>query len=196
MSFLAIVLTYTFFGNIVFFQLLGLCPLLIATERRSTAFIGSLAVVFVSSLSALAAWLVQHVVLLPLGIGYFQTVSFVMTLYGIVRLTEALARAASPGLHAALATSYPLLMPNCAVFGIALIATRGGYSALESLAAGVAAGLGFLIAAFLITAVRERLATEWVPRAFRGLPIALISAGLIAMAFLAFDQGLLKALAG
>ncbi len=196
MSYVGIILTLVFVNNVVLSQLLGLCPLVSASRRVESAAILGFAVTFVSSLAALATWAVERLVLLPLDIGYFRIVAFVLTTVGLVRLLDFLVLRTSSSLRASLQVYLPLLVPNCAVLGITLIAERSGYGALESFVAGAAAGAGFLVSILLLASIREKLESEWVPRPLRGLPIALISAGLIALAFLAFDKALVKNLIG
>jgi electron transport complex protein RnfA len=135
-------------------------------------------------------------VLVPLGLEFLQTISFILVIAALVQLVEMVVQKISPPLYRALGIYLPLITTNCAVLGIALIAVRSEYNALESFVAGLAAGLGFLLAIVLMSTLREKMDSEWVPRPFRGTPIAFITGGLMALAFMAFDKGLLSGLVG
>ena len=148
------------------------------------------------SLSALATWAVQHLALLPLGLGHLQTVTFIVVIAVLVRLLEAAVQRFAPTLAPTLGAWLPTLTANCAVLGLALIAAHSGYGALETLVAGAAAGAGYLLALLVLSSLREKMEAEWVPRALRGAPITFITAGLMALAFLVFDQALLQNLLG
>ncbi|MCK4516098.1 MAG: electron transport complex subunit RsxA, partial [Spirochaetaceae bacterium] len=128
--------------------------------------------------------------------GFLQTITFILVIAALVQLVEMIIQKISPPLYKALGIYLPLITTNCAVLGIALIAVRSGYNALESFIAGFAAGLGFLLAIVLMSTVREKLDAEWVPRPLRGTPIAFITGGLMALAFMAFDKALLRNLIG
>jgi electron transport complex protein RnfA len=195
-SYIGIIVTLALVENVVLSQLLGVCPC-IGAPRRTDAAVGlGLAAAFLMSASALATWAVRTQILLPLGLGVLQTLAFVSVTFLIGWLSERALAAAAPALLRAAGFSLQPLGANCAVLGIALIAARSGYGALESLVAGAAAGLGMLLALVLMSAIRDRLDSERVPRALRGAPIALISAGLMALAFLAFDAALVRRLVG
>jgi electron transport complex protein RnfA len=154
------------------------------------------AVIFVMSMASLATWAVFRLILVPLNIEYLQTISFILIIAALVQLVEMVIMKISPPLYKALGIYLPLITTNCAVLGIALIAVRSDYNALESFVAGIAAGVGFLLAIVVMSTIRERLDKEWVPKPFRGVPIAFITAGLMALAFMAFDKALLKNLLG
>jgi Na+-translocating ferredoxin:NAD+ oxidoreductase subunit A len=196
MSYLSIIITYSLINNFVLVQFLGLCPFIGISRRTEPALGLSLAVVFVSSIAGLVTWAVQHGILLPLGIGYLQTVTFILVIAGLVQFLEILIRRISPALYKALGIYLPLITTNCVVLGVALIAVRSNYNALESFTAGAAAGGGFMLAMVLMANIREQLDKLWIPRPFRGAPIAFITAGIMALAFMAFDRALLKNLAG
>jgi electron transport complex protein RnfA len=155
-----------------------------------------LAVTFVMSLAALITWALLHYILIPLNIVFLQTVTFILVIASLVQLVEMVVRKYSPPLYKALGIYLPLITTNCGVLGIALISVNNSYGAMESFVAGMSAGGGFLMALLFMSGIRERLDTEKVPRYLRGAPIAFISGGLMALAFMAFDRALLANLIG
>jgi electron transport complex protein RnfA len=196
MSYVGIIITFVFINNFIFTQFLGLCPFIGVSRRIDSAVGMGFAVIFVMSIASLATWIIYNLVLIPLNLDFLQTITFVLVIATLVQLVEMVIQKMSPVLYKALGIYLPLITTNCAVLGIALIAVRKNYDAIESFVAGFAAGVGFLLAILLMSSIRERLDTEWVPKPFRGVPIAFITAGLMAMAFMAFDMGLLKNLIG
>jgi electron transport complex protein RnfA len=196
MSYVGIIITFVFINNFIFTQFLGLCPFIGVSRRIDSAVGMGFAVIFVMSIASLATWIIYNLVLRPLSLDFLQTITFVLVIATLVQLVEMVIQKMSPVLYKALGIYLPLITTNCAVLGIALIAVRKNYDAIESFVAGFAAGVGFLLAILLMSSIRERLDTEWVPKPFRGVPIAFITAGLMAMAFMAFDMGLLKNLIG
>jgi Na+-translocating ferredoxin:NAD+ oxidoreductase subunit A len=196
MTYVSIILTFSLVNNFILVQFLGLCPFINVSRSTESATGTGFAVIFVSAIAALVTWAVQHGILLPLGIGYLQTITFMLVITGLVQLLESAIHRISPVLYKALGIYLPLVATNCMVLGIALIAARANYNALESITAGAAAGGGFMLAIVLMASIREHLDKQWVPRPFRGTPIAFIAAGLMALAFMAFDKVLLKNLVG
>jgi electron transport complex protein RnfA len=196
MSYIGIIITFVFINNFILTQFLGLCPFIGVSRRTDSAIGMGFAVIFVMSMASLATWAVFRLILVPLNIEYLQTISFILIIAALVQLVEMVIMKISPPLYKALGIYLPLITTNCAVLGIALIAVRSDYNALESFVAGIAAGVGFLLAIVVMSTIRERLDKEWVPKPFRGVPIAFITAGLMALAFMAFDKALLKNLLG
>ena len=196
MTYIGIIITFVFISNFIFTQFLGLCPFIGVSKKVEQAVGMGFAVIFVSTLAALITWVVYNGILNPLGITYLQTITFILVIAALVQLVEMAIQKVSPELYKALGIYLPLITTNCAVLGIALIAVRNEYNVLESVIAGFSAGVGFLMAIFLMSAIRERLDREKIPKAFRGAPIAFISAGLMALGFMAFDMTLLKNLIG
>ncbi|MBN2051012.1 MAG: RnfABCDGE type electron transport complex subunit A [Spirochaetales bacterium] len=196
MSYLAIILTFVFVSNFILTQFLGLCPFIGVSRNVDSAVGMGFAVIFVMSIASLVTWFVYHYILVPLHIEFLQTITFILVIASLVQLVELVIQKISPPLYKALGIYLPLITTNCAVLGIALIAVRSGYNALESFVAGFSAGLGFLLAIFMMSTLREKLDTEWVPKPFRGVPVAFITAGLMALAFMAFDKALLQNLLG
>ncbi|MFO8063533.1 MAG: electron transport complex protein RnfA [Spirochaetota bacterium] len=196
MSYVGIIITYVFVSNFVLTQFLGLCPFIGVSRRVESAVGLGFAVTFVMSLASITTWAVHRLLLLPLGIGFLQTVTFVLVIAALVQLVELVVQKVSPPLYKALGIYLPLFTTNCAILGIALIAVREDYGPLESFVAGIAAGVGFMLALLLMSTLREKLQSEWVPKYFRGAPIAFVTAGLMALAFMAFDNALLNNLVG
>jgi electron transport complex protein RnfA len=196
MSYVGIIITFVFINNFILTQFLGLCPFIGVSRKMDSAVGMGFAVIFVMSMASLATWAVYRLILVPLHIEYLQTISFILIIAALVQLVEMVITKVSPALYKALGIYLPLITTNCAVLGIALIAVRNEYNALESFVAGIAAGIGFLLAIVVMSSIRERLDREWVPKPLRGVPIAFITAGLMALAFMAFDKGLLNNLVG
>ena len=196
MTYIGIIFTYIFVSNLVLTQFLGLCPFIGVSNKTENAVGMGFAVIFVMSSATLITWAFQHFILSPLNIVYLQTVIFILVIASLVQLVEMVVRKTSPPLYQALGIYLPLITTNCGVLGIALISVKEEFNAIESLIAGFSAGTGFLLALFLMSAIRERLDTEKVPKYLRGTPIAFISGGLMALAFMAFDRTLLVNMLG
>ncbi len=196
MSYIGIIITFVFINNFIFTQFLGLCPFIGVSRRIDSAVGMGFAVIFVMSIASLVTWLIYNLALIPLNLAFLQTITFILVIAALVQLVEMIIQKISPALYKALGIYLPLITTNCAVLGIALIAVRKNYNVFESFVAGFAAGVGFLLAILLMSFIREKLDTEWVPKPFRGVPIAFVTAGLMALAFMAFDMGLLKNLIG
>ncbi len=196
MSYIGIIITFVFINNFILTQFLGLCPFIGVSKNFESAAGMGFAVTFVMSIAALATWAIQNFILIPLNIEFLQTITFILMIAALVQFVEMFIQKSSPSLYKALGIYLPLITTNCAVLGIALIAVRSDYNALESFVSGIAAGLGFLLAIVLMSAIREKLDSEWVPKPLRGTPIAFITGGLMALAFMAFDKALLNNLIG
>ena len=194
MTYIGIIITFVFINNFIVTQFLGLCPFIGVSRNLEPAVGMGFAVTFVAAMAALITWMVQHWILIPLGIEFLQIVTFILVIASLVQLVEMVIQKISPPLYTALGIYLPLITTNCAVMGIALISVRNNYNLLESFVAGFAAGLGFLLMIVMMSSVRERLDLGWIPKPLRGVPIAFISGGLMALAFMAFDMALLKKL--
>jgi electron transport complex protein RnfA len=155
-----------------------------------------MAVTFVMGIASILTWVIYHAVLLPLGLEYLQTLSFILLIATLVQFVEMVIQKNSPGLYQALGIFLPLITTNCAVLGIAIMNISENFNLMESFSAGIAAGIGFTLALILMSNIRERLDLHPVRRAFKGVPIAFISGGLMALAFMAFDKSLLTNLLG
>ncbi len=196
MSYVGIIITFVFVNNFIFTQFLGLCPFIGVSKKMDSAIGMGFAVVFVMTIASLVTSMVYSQILKPLHIEYLQIIAFILVIAALVQFVEMVIRKISPELYKALGIYLPLITTNCAVLGIAFICVKNDYNVLESVVAGFAAGLGFTLAIILMSAIREKLDTEKVPRALRGAPIAFISAGLMALGFMAFDMAILKNIFG
>lgn len=173
-------------NNFVLTNFLGLCPFVGASRRYEAAAGMALATLFVLTLASGASYAAYHWLLEPLGLGYLRTLVFILLIAAAVQFTELLIRATSPLLHQLLGVFLPLITTNCAVLGVALLNLERQHGLLESLVFGAAAAAGFGLALLLFAALRERIDAGDVPAAFRGAPIALVTAGLMALAFMGF----------
>lgn len=173
--------------NFIFSQFLGICPFMGVSKKPDTALGMGIAVTFVMTLASAATWAVNEFLLVSLDLEYMQTVAFILVIAALVQLVEMFLQKAVPALYQALGIYLPLITTNCAVLGVALLNIQNGYSFLESVVYGFTGGLGFLLAIVLFSFVRERVDSCDCPRAFRGFPIALIAAGLVALAFMGFS---------
>jgi electron transport complex protein RnfA len=173
-------------GNVVLTGYLGLCPFVGVGRRLEAAAGMAIATLFVLTLASGASWIAWHWLLEPLGLGYLRTLVFILLIAALVQFTEMLVRSTSPLLHELLGVFLPLITTNCAVLGVALINLDRGHGFLESLVFGAAAGAGFGAALIAFAGLRERLESADLPETFRGAPIALVTAGLMALAFMGF----------
>ena len=184
---LAISLGAILTNNFIFAQFLGICPFLGVSKKIDTAVGMGAAVTFVMALTALVAWPIQTYILVPLHIEYMQTIVFILVIAALVQMVEIMLKKLSPSLYQALGIFLPLITTNCAVLGVAILMIQKEFNLLQSVTYSVATALGFALALVLFAGIRERLEFEDVPKAFRGVPIALITAGILAMAFMGFS---------
>lgn len=183
-----IVISAMVVSNIVLAQFLGICPYLGVSRRTDTALGMSGAVLFVMLFASVVTWLLQSFVLEPLGLDKFlQTVTFILVIASLVQLVEIVLKKVSPGLYRSLGIFLPLITTNCAILGVALISVRKGYNFIEMLVFALGSALGFGLALLIFSGLRERLDLCDVPKPFRGVPIALVTAGLVALAFMGFS---------
>ena len=177
-----------FVNNIVLAQYLGNCPYLGCSKEKGVALGMGGAVIFVIIVATACTWLMQRYVLEPFGLGYLQTIVFILIIAVLVQLIEIILKKYMPPLYNSLGVYLPLITTNCAVLGVALLNTQNDYNFIESVVYGITGGLGFLLAIFLFAAIREQLeVSSENPKAFDGFPIALVTAGLIALAFMGFS---------
>lgn len=191
MSYIGIIVTYVFISNFILVQFMGLCPFIGVSKNSESAIGMGLAVTFVTGVASVVCWCVYEGLLVPLELQYLKTIAFILVIAALVQLVEMVLKKMSPALYKALGIFLPLITTNCAVLGIALINVDESFNLLESFTAGVSAGLGFTMAIVLMSNIRERLELKPVRRLFKGVPIAFISAGLMALSFMAFDKTLL-----
>ncbi len=173
--------------NFILVKFYGICPFMGVSKKIDTALGMGLAVTFVMALASAACWLVNTFLLVPLGLGYMQTVAFILVIASIVQVVEMFLKKSVPALYKALGVFLPLITTNCAVLGVVLVNVQEGYNFLISVINGAAGGLGFTLAIVLFASVRERVDKAEPPECFKGYPIALITAGLLALAFMGFS---------
>ena len=143
------------------------------------------------SITSVLTWVIYHGILAPLGIEFLKTIVFILVIASLVQLVELVIRKFSPALYKALGIYLPLITTNCAVLGIAIIAVDENYGALESLVAGMSGGIGFLMVLIIMSFLREKLSLEKVPEPFKGVPVAFVTAGAMALAFMAFSSSMI-----
>jgi len=185
-SYFAIIIGAIFVNNVVFAQFLGICPFLGVSSKVDTSLGMGAAVTFVMGLTALVAWPIQTYILNPLNIGYMQTIVFILVIASLVQMVEIVLKKVSPSLYQPLGIFLPLITTNCAVLGVAITMIQKEYTLLQSFAFSVSTALGFALALVLFAGIRERLELDDMPKAFKGVPIALVTAALLAMAFMGF----------
>ncbi len=183
----AIVIGCIFVNNVVLAQFLGICPFLGVSSKVETSLGMGAAVTFVMAIASVVAWLLQTYLLVPFGIEYMQTIVFILVIAALVQMVEIILKKVSPALYQALGIFLPLITTNCAVLGVAILMIQKEFSLLQGVVYAVSSALGFALALVLFAGIRERLDFEEVPAAFRGVPIALVTAGILAMAFMGFS---------
>ena len=196
MEILLIIVSAIFVNNIVLAQFLGICPFLGVSNKLSTATGMSAAVCFVITLATLVTYLINKYLLVPLSLTFLQTIAFILVIAALVQMVEIVLKKVSPSLYSALGIFLPLITTNCAVLGVALIVVTKEFSfggephmlnLVESLVYALSTAVGYGLAMVLFAGIRETLALNSVPKSFKGVPIALISAGIMAMAFMGFS---------
>lgn len=191
MNIFTIFLSALLVNNFVLSRFLGICPFLGVSKKVETATGMGAAVTFVMALASLMTWLVEKFILIPLKIEYLSTLAFILVIASLVQFVEMVIKKVSPDLYKALGIFLPLITTNCAVLGVAVINSTEKYNLIGSLVNAVGAALGFTLALVLLAGIREKLETnEYIPEALKGLPLSLVTAGLMAIAFLGF-QGLI-----
>ena len=175
--------------NFIFSRFLGCCPFLGVSSKVETSVSMGLAVTFVMTIASLFCWLIYHLLLVPLELTYMSTISFILVIAALVQFVEMFLKKSSPTLYSALGIYLPLITTNCAVLGVATLNMNEGYGLLQAVLNGTFSALGFLLAIVLMAGVRERLESSNIPDCMKGFPITLVSAGLMAVAFMGF-QGL------
>jgi len=175
-------------NNFIFSQFLGCCPFLGVSKKVDTAVGMGVAVTFVMGLASAVCFVVNKYILIPLDLAYMQTVAFILVIASLVQFIEMFLQKAMPALYTALGVYLPLITTNCAVLGVVLLNVQNGYNFIESVVYGITGGLGFLLAIVLFASIRERLVFADYPKCWDGFPIALITAGLMALAFMGFSS--------
>ena len=184
---LAITLGAILANNFIFSQFLGICPFLGVSKKVDTAVGMGIAVTFVMGLASAITWVVNTFILIKFDLMYMQTVAFILVIASLVQFIEMFLQKSMPTLYTALGVYLPLITTNCAVLGVALLNIQNNYNFIESVVYGITGGLGFLLAIVLFASIRERLVFADYPKCWEGFPIALVTAGLMALAFMGFS---------
>ena len=187
-SIIGIIISSILIENYIFSRFLGICPFLGLSDKTSNAVGMGLAVTFVMAVSTAVTWCIYHFVLVPFKLEYLKTIAFILVIAALVQLLEMFLRKMVPALYAALGIYLPLITTNCAILGSALLCIQNGYNFLGSIIFSTGSALGFTMAIVIFSFVRERVALADTPKCFKGVPIALVTAGLIAMAFAGFSS--------
>ena len=198
LSLILIVITAIFVNNVVLAQFLGICPFLGVSKKVDTASGMGMAVTAVLVVATIVTYLIQVYVLNAFGLEYLQTIAFILVIAALVQMIEIILKKTMPALYQALGVFLPLITTNCCILGVAILVIQKDYDLLEGIIYALSTGLGFLLAMVLFAGLREQLDLVDVPKSFRGVPIALVTASLLAMAFMGFSgvDGGLKLLFG
>ena len=186
-AFLSIIVVAVFVNNFVVVQFLGICPFLGVSKSTSNAFGMGVAVTFVMTITCLITYPIYTYLLVPLKLEYLEIIVFIFVIAALVQMIEMVLKKFSPTLYKAMGIYLPLITTNCAVLGVVLLNVQNDYNFIESVVYGITGGLGFLLAIVLFASIRERLVFADYPKAFEGFPIALVTAGLMALAFMGFS---------
>jgi electron transport complex protein RnfA len=187
MTFILIFISAVFVNNIVLAQFLGICPFLGVSKKIDTAIGMSGAVAFVMTIATVITYIVQKSLLEPFGIGFLQTIFFILIIAALVQLVEIILKKISPALYQALGVFLPLITTNCTILGVAIMVVQKNYNLLESVVFAISTAIGFGLALILFAGIREQLSLVKLPKGMEGAPIALITAGLLALAFMGFQ---------
>ncbi|MBE7045070.1 MAG: electron transport complex subunit RsxA [Ruminococcaceae bacterium] len=187
MNLISIIIAALFTQNFVMVKFMGICPFLGVSKKKETAIGMGMAVIFVMAISSAITYAVNRFLLVPFGLEYLQTIAFILIIAGLVQFVEMFVKKSMPALYSALGIYLPLITTNCAVLGAALLNVQNGYNFIESLIFGTCSAAGFALAIVLFAGIREAINEKDVPISFRGFPLALITAGLMAIAFMGFS---------
>ncbi len=193
MEYILIFITAIFVNNVVLSQFLGICPFLGVSKKVETATGMGAAVAFVLVIATIVTYLIQHYVLNPFGLQYLQTIAFILVIAALVQMVEIVLKKVSPALYQALGVFLPLITTNCCILGVAILVIQNDYDLLTGVIYAFATAIGFALAMVLFAGIREQLSLVNVPKGMDGMAIALVTAGLLAMAFMGFsgvDKGL------
>lgn len=186
-SIFGIIVSSIFINNIIFAKFLGCCPFMGVSKKIDASLGMGMAVTFVITIASGVTWIVYWYILEPLGLAYLQTIAFILIIASLVQFVEMAIQKTSPSLYKALGVFLPLITTNCAVLGVAIINIQEGYNFIETLVNGFSVAIGFSLALVLLAGIRERMEYSAIPKAFQGIPIAFLTAGLLAMAFMGFS---------
>lgn len=191
MEYLLIILSALLINNIVLVQTIGICPFLGVSNKVSTALGMSAAVTFVIVLATIVTYLIQVYVLNVLGLAFMQTITFILVIAALVQMIEIILKKISQPLYQALGIYLPLITTNCAVLGVAIMVIKKNYNLVEAVVFGAATALGFGLALIILSGIREQIELADIPKGMKGVPISLVIAGILAMAFMGFT-GIVK----
>lgn len=186
MEYLIIIISAIFINNIVLSRFLGVCPFLGVSKNTSTAIGMGGAVLFVMTIATVITYLIMHMLLIPLGITYLQTVAYILVIAFLVQVVEIVLKKVSPDLYQALGVFLPLITTNCAILGVAILVIQNDYNLLESVIFAIGNAIGFTLAIVLFSSLREQMELANLPKWMQGVPAALIVAGILSMAFMGF----------
>ena len=188
MAYLMMFIAAIFVNNIVLSQFLGICPFLGVSKKIETALGMGMAVTFVMTIATIVTYLLQHWVLNPLELSYLQTISYILVIASLVQMVEIILKKVSPSLYQALGVFLPLITTNCAILGVAILVISKEFNLLQSVVYAISTAIGFTLALILFAGIREQLEMTNLPKGMKGVPVALIVAGLLAMAFMGFSE--------
>ena len=183
----ALIIGAIFVNNVVLAQFLGICPFLGVSKDVKSSIGMSGAVFFVMLLATLVTWLIYTYVLIPFNLGYLQTIAYILVIAGLVQMVEIVLKKVSPALYQALGIFLPLITTNCAVLGVAILVVQKNMNLLESVIYAASIAVGFALAIVIFAGLREQMELTGVPKGMKGVPIALVTAGILAMAFMGFN---------
>lgn len=186
MEYIIIIISAIFVNNIVLAQFLGICPFLGVSNKIETSIGMGGAVMFVMTLATIVTWLIQHYVLNPLGLGFLQTISFILIIAALVQMVEIMLKKVSPPLYQALGIFLPLITTNCAVLGVAILTIQKDLTLMHGVVFALANAVGFTLSMVIFAGIREHLELMDAPKGMRGIPVALVTAGILALAFMGF----------
>ena len=182
-----IIVSSIFINNIIFAKFLGCCLFMGVSKKIDSSLGMGMAVTFVITIASGITWLVYTLILKPLGLEYLQTIAFILIIASLVQFVEMAIQKTSPSLYKALGVFLPLITTNCAVLGVAILNIQAGYNFIETIVNGFGVAVGFSLALLLLAGIREKLEYANIPKNFKGVPIAFVTAGLLAMAFMGFS---------
>lgn len=186
MEYLIIFISAIFINNIVLTQFLGICPFLGVSKKINTSLGMGAAVIFVITLATIVTWLVQHYLLNVLGIEFLQTIAFILVIAALVQIVEIILKKISPPLYTALGVFLPLITTNCCVLGLAILVIQKDFSLIQGTFYALSNAIGFTLALVIFSGIREQIDLMEVPNGMKGIPIALVTAGILALAFMGF----------
>ena len=187
MEYIGIIIVAIFVNNVVLAQFLGICPFLGVSKKVDTAIGMGAAVTFVLTIATIVTFLLQKGLLEPFGLQYLQTITFILVIASLVQMVEIIIKKVSPPLYQALGVFLPLITTNCVILGVAILVIQKDFTLLSSVVYAVSTAAGYALALIIFSTIREQLALTKVPKAMQGVPIALITAGILAMAFMGFS---------